>query len=285
MQMKKLIINADDFGLSKGNNEAIKQGFLSGVITSTSLLTNTEGFINATEEILPQISDIDLGFHFNLMEGKSLTKSPLLSNADGTFNNSYGQLILKSTQKDFLNAIEAEFRLQIEKMLKYAQPSHVDSHVHTHAIPNIFKLVSKLAQEYGIKYIRTQKELPYFVAEKSFNTKFALNIIKNILLNTFTAGNVNLLKNNNLKTNDYFIGVLYTGFMDEKAILEGLKKIEKDNSVTEIIFHPYIALEDTDKKGKESNIREFLITQNTSIRKQIEETGFNFTNYRDLMNQ
>lgn len=283
--MKKLIINADDFGLSKGNNEAIKQGFLSGVITSTSLLTNTEGFINATEEILPQISDIDLGFHFNLMEGKSLTKSPLLSNADGTFNNSYGQLILKSTQKDFLNAIEAEFRLQIEKMLKYAQPSHVDSHVHTHAIPNIFKLVSKLAQEYGIKYIRTQKELPYFVAEKSFNTKFALNIIKNILLNTFTAENVNLLKNNNFKTNDYFIGVLYTGFMDEKAILEGLKKIEKDNSVTEIIFHPYIALEDTDKKGKEANIREFLITQNTSIRKQIEETGFNFTNYGDLMNQ
>ena len=283
--MKKLIINADDFGLSKGNNEAIKQGFLSGVITSTSLLTNTEGFINATEEILPQISDIDLGFHFNLMEGKSLTKSPLLSNADGTFNNSYGQLILKSTQKDFLNAIEAEFRLQIEKMLKYAQPSHVDSHVHTHAIPNIFKLVSKLAQEYGIKYIRTQKELPYFVAEKSFNTKFALNIIKNILLNTFTAENVNLLKNNNFKTNDYFIGVLYTGFMDEKAILEGLKKIEKDNSVTEIIFHPYIALEYTDKKGKEANIREFLITQNTSIRKQIEETGFNFTNYGDLMNQ
>ena len=283
--MKKIIINADDFGLSAGNNEAIKQGFLSKVITSTSLITNTNGFINATEEILPQIPDIDLGFHFNLMEGQSLTKSPLISNSDGMFNNSYGQLIIKSTQKDFLSAVEAEFREQIEKMLKYAQPSHIDSHVHTHAIPNIFRLVSKLAKEYGINYIRTQKELPYFVAKKSFNKKFALNIIKNILLNTFTLENINELKDGNLKTNDYFIGVLYTGFMDEEAILDGLKKIKKDNSVTEIIFHPYIALENKDEKEKESNIREFLITQNPSIRKKIEETEFCFTNYRDLMNQ
>lgn len=285
MQMKKIIINADDFGLTKENNEAIKEGFKTGVITATSLIANTDGFDNAVNDILPLIPDIDVGFHFNIVEGKSLSKSPYLCGKDEIFNNSYGQLILKSTNKKFLNAIETEFRLQIEKVLKFANISHVDSHVHTHAIPAIFELISKLSKEYGIKYIRTQKELPYFVCEKSFNAKFAKNIIKNVLLNTFTLKNTVKQNSEEIKTNDYFIGVLYTGFMDEKAILSGLKQIKKDNSVTEIIFHPYVSNDTEKQKTKKSNIREFLITQNPTLKNEIKAMGFEFTDYKTLSKQ
>ena len=269
MQMKKLIINADDFGISKETNLAIKQGFDTGIITSTSLIVNLESFEHAIFDILPYCNSLDVGFHFNIIEGKSLTNQPLLCDENGFFNNKYGQLIIKSFNKEFLKQVEIEFRAQIEKALSHTKISHIDSHVHTHAIPNIFKLVSKLAKEYNIPFIRTQKEIPYIVWKKSFNTKFIVNIIKNILLNTFT------LANKTTKTNNYFIGVLYTGFMDEEAILKGLSKIKKDNTITEVIFHP------TTDENKQNNYKEFLITQNPNFKEELKNSGFALSNYID----
>ncbi len=269
MQMKKLIINADDFGLSKENNLAIKEGFISNIITSTSLITNMEGFNHAVEEVLPEIKGIDVGFHFNIIEGKSLTNPNLLCDKNGVFNKNYLQLILKSNNKKFLEQIEIEFKAQIEKALKHTTISHIDSHVHTHAIPNIFKLITKLAKEYDVPYVRTQREIPYMVWKKSFNFNFAKNIIKNLLLNFFTIINSKQCH----RTNEYFIGVLYTGFMDEESILQGLKKIKKNNSITEVIFHPSI------NENKKNNYREFLITQNRNFLEHLKNSGFSKTTY------
>ncbi len=265
--MKKLIINADDFGITKETNEAIKQGFEAGIITSTSLIVNLEAFEHAIFNILPTISNIDIGFHFNIVEGKSLTNQNLLCDDEGNFNQKYGQLILKSYSTDFLKQVEIEFRAQIEKALQHCKISHIDSHMHTHSIPNIFKLISKLAKEYNIPYVRTQKEIPYIVWKKSFNRKFAINIIKNILLNTFT------IINRKERSNDYFIGVLYTGFMDENSIIKGLAKIKKDNTLTEVIFHP------TTDKSEINNYREFLITQNPNFKETLKNSGFALSNY------
>ncbi len=271
--MKKVIINADDFGYSEENNEAIKLGYKSGVITSSSILTNMTGFEHAKNDVLPQINDIDLGFHFNIVEGKSIIKSSLLCDNNGYFNNSYLKIILKSKDPLFQLALENEFRAQIEKILPYHNISHIDSHMHTHAIPEIFNLTIKLAKEYNIKYIRSQREIPYFICSKSFNLKYPINIIKNLLLNYYTNINLKRLLNTNVYTNQYFIGVLYTGMMQEETILGGLKRVSKDNSLTEIIFHPTV------NKLKKSNYREFLITQNSNFKENIKKLNFVLTKY------
>ena len=266
--MKKIIINADDFGYSKENNEAIKLGFEAGIITSTSLIANMDGFENAVFEVLPQIPKIEIGLHFNIIEGKSLTNQSMLCDKNGFFNNNYLQIILKSQNKEFLKQVEIEFRAQIEKVLKYSKISHIDSHVHTGSIPNIHKLITKLAKEYNIEYLRNPYEKFYFVISKSFNLKFLVNILKNILLNIFSLTN-----KKETKTNNYFIGVLYTGMMNEKTIINGLKRIKKENSLTEIIFHPTL------NKSKKNNYKEFKITQNPNFKKEIEELGFMLTNH------
>lgn len=265
--MKKIIINADDFGYSRANNLAIQRGTQSGVITSTSLMANMDGFEHAVEEVLPTLQ-ADVGVHLNIIEGKSLTNQSMLCDKNGNFNNSYGALILKSLNGEFLKQVETEFRAQIEKVLAYTKVSHIDSHVHTHAIPAIFEKTTELAKEYEIPYIRTQGEKPYKVKEKPVDKRFCINTIKNALLNTFSFIN----KKGDIKTNDNFIGVLYTGNMDENAILEGLKKIQSD-SVTEVIFHPNL---DEDKKD---NYREFLITQNPNLKQEIEDLGFELTSF------
>ena len=283
MQMKKVIINADDFGYSENNNIAIKKGYDSGIITSTSLMANMKGFDDAVFNIIPQIPNIDLGFHFNIAEGKSLSNPNLLCDTNGNFNNSYLKLIYNSNNKNFLSQVEQEFRIQIEKVLKYTTISHLDSHVHIHAIPEIFNIMAKLADEYKIKYIRTQQEIPYIVFSKVVNTKFPINIIKNILLNCFTYYDKNLLKKYKVLTNDYFIGVLYTGYMDEKSIINGLKRIKKDNTVTEIIFHPYLS--DNISADKQNNYNEYLITQIPNFKQKLENLGFVLSDYTNISHQ
>lgn len=267
MQMKKLVINADDFGYSKENNIAVQEGAQTGIITSTSLMANMEGFEHAINDVLPTLK-ADIGIHLNIIEGKSLTNQPLLCDKNGNFNNGYGELILKSLSSEFLKQVETEFRAQIERILEHTKASHIDSHVHTHAIPAIFDITAKLAKEYNIPFVRTQNEIPYRVKEKPIDKRFLINIIKNILLNIFSFIN----KRKNIKTNDCFIGVLYTGYMDEKTIIEGMKKI-KDNSVTEVIFHPNI------NENKKDNYREFLITKNPNFKEYLKNSGFSQSTY------
>lgn len=274
--MKKLIINADDFGYSLTVNEGIKQCYEAGIITSTSFISNLDGFENAKNDVLPQIEGIDIGFHFNIMEGQCLSKNELLCDTNGNFNNNFLNLILKSKNKKFKYALEEEFRLQIEKILAIHKISHIDSHVHTHSIPEIFKIIQKLSKEYDIKYIRTQRELPYLVKEKILSKKFPINCIKNILLNSFTTIN----KSNNIYTNDYFIGVLYTSYMDENAIIEGLKRIKKDNSITEIIFHPACTF--NNEIVEQDRYNEFLLSQSKTIKDKIHLLGFELTSYSKL---
>lgn len=270
MQMKRLIINADDFGYSKANNIAIQKGAQTGLITSTSLMANTEGFDHAVNEVLPTLN-ADVGIHLNIIEGKSLTNQKMLCDENGIFNNSYIGLILKSRNNEFLKQVETEFRAQIEKVLEYTHASHIDSHVHTHAIPSIFKCTTELAKEYDIPYVRTQSEIPYKKKNELTDGRYIINSIKNALLNIFSFFN----KKSNINTNNHLVGVLYTGHMDEEAIKEGLKKIS-DNSVTEVIFHPNI------DETKKDNYREFLITQNPNFKEELENLGFELSNYSDI---
>ena len=281
MQMKKVIINADDFGLTKEINESVKLGYQSGLITSASIITNTEHFYHAADVILPQIKNIDLGFHFNIVEGKSLTHPSLLCDDKGFFNNSYVDLLFKMNNKNVLLQIEQEFEAQIERILKYHEISHLDSHVHIHSIPSIFKLFIKMAKKYNIKYIRLQKEIPYCIIRKSINKKYMINIIKNILLNSFSFINSKVLKNeSDIKTNDYLIGVLYTGFMDENTIINGLKCIKKENSIVEIILHPSLCIDE--KNTHDLKYNEFLITQNMDFLLLLNSCGYRQSNYQSL---
>lgn len=280
--MKKLVFNSDDFGYSSAFNEGIKKGFLSGVLTSTCILANGEAFDEAIEDILPQIPEIGLGIHLNIIEGKSLTNPSLLCDNKGFFNKGFIYMLLNSGNPDFLNQVEKEFKAQIEKILAKAKVDHINSHVHTHAIPGIFKITCKLAKEYGIKKIRTQFEIPYFIPkiQKHLTIKYPVNLIKLGLLNSFTLINRKEIAKNGLQTNDYILGVTYTGYMDEDAVIYGLKAVESGNSLTEILIHP--AYFEEERISKPLNYNEYLITQSPTIKEKIKSQGWGMTNYKEI---
>lgn len=276
---KKFILNADDFGMSKAHNRAVLDGYNNGFLTSASLCANGKAFNAAVNEILPECLNLGLGVHLNIIEGKALTKADLLTNEKGKFNNGFLSLMMKSNNEKVLFQIEQEFRAQIEQVRKFAPIDHLDSHVHVHAIPNIFKIVCKLAKEYEIPFVRTQHEEFYLIPSlrKHLSVKYPVNILKIILLNNFSARNKKVLQEFNLRTNDYILGVGYTGMMDDAAIAFGLEDLD-EKCIAEALIHPcnYI------RPKSDQHFNEFKITQDKALEDKIKRLGFEITNYKRL---
>jgi hypothetical protein len=235
--MKKiLILNADDLGISRSRNQAILDGYNNGFLRSASLMTNGDYFDEAID-VIKNCPDLGVGIHLNIVEGKALNVNRNLTNGEGYFNNGFLGIALKSKREDFLKAVETEFRDQIESGLRFTTIDRLDSHVHVHAIPPIFRIAVKLANEYNIPFIRTQREKAYITPRlnKLITFKYPINLLKVILLNAFTKINTQNVTPP-LKTNDFVIGVGYTGMMDSDAVKYGLKAIKE--GVIEAIIHP-----------------------------------------------
>ncbi len=284
---KKFILNADDFGMSEAYNTAILEGYNAGILKSTSLVANGEAYEQALSRVVDACPELGVGIHLNIIEGSSLVSDLReLTDQNGVFINSYGQLILKAynfKNKDFMNQLEQEFRAQIEKITTDLEKigrkvTHIDSHVHTHAITPIFNLVCKLAKEYGINQIRTQFEHFYTVPDLMIhlNSKYFINLIKIALLDTFTSINKPIAKQYGLNTNDYLIGVGYTSMMNSLTVSCGLNALKnKTHIVAEALIHP-CRYEDGTIDG---HFAEYRITQNDKLKEKIERMGYDIVNY------
>ena len=282
MADKKFVLNADDFGMSNAYNTAIKEGFAKGILKSTSLVANGEAFDGALK-VVNDCEGLGVGVHLNIIEGKSLIPDQReLTDQNGIFNNSYGQLIIKAYKpdnKDFMEELEKEFRAQIDKIKNAGvKITHIDSHVHTHAIPPIFELVCKLAKEYEISQIRTQHEHFYMIPDVfiHLNLKYPVNLIKIALLNFFTMKNKPLVRKYGLHTNNYLIGVGYTSMMNGLTVASGLDSIKDLDGITaEALIHPCRYEDGT----IDNHFTEYRITQNEKLKEKIEQMGYEIGNY------
>ncbi len=143
--MKRLIINADDFGFTRDVNAGIVHAHREGVLTSTTLMANGDAFEDAVR-LAFETPALDIGCHLVLVQGTSLLTGRL-------FPEKLRDVLtaLAGGQLD----IYAEFRAQIEKIRDTGlQITHLDSHKHTHIVPRVFRAVVRLAQEFEIPYVR-----------------------------------------------------------------------------------------------------------------------------------
>jgi hopanoid biosynthesis associated protein HpnK len=160
--MKKIIINADDFGLCAPVNEGIALAHRRGVLTSATLMTNTPGFDQAVA-LARENPALGVGIHLNIVRGRPLSPPetiPTLIGRDGRFPADAGR-ILRNLALGRIKAdeIERELRAQIEKALATGLPlTHLDSEKHLHAAPPVFKIALRLGKEYGFRKIRFIRE-------------------------------------------------------------------------------------------------------------------------------
>ena len=142
----KLIINADDFGISKAINLGIIEGFKNGIVTSTTLMCNMESTGHAVE-LAKENPKLGVGIHLVLTAGKPLSKdAKTLVDGDGNFLK-YDKIFISASIED----IRKEFRSQMERFLSFGiVPTHIDTHHHVHSNEAVFSVVYELAKEFDI---------------------------------------------------------------------------------------------------------------------------------------
>ena len=155
--MKKLIINADDLGISKEVNAQIKKCIELGVITSSSLMANAPAFDEGVS-IAKKYPQISVGVHLNIIEFAPLTNQEVFRKhgmLDEFGNFIDGAAFVVSYDDELKKAIYEEWDTQIEKMEEYGlTPTHCDSHQHTHTIIALQDILCQVLNEHHIKRVR-----------------------------------------------------------------------------------------------------------------------------------
>lgn len=234
--MKKVIINADDFGLTKGVNKAIIECYKKRIVTSASIMANGREFEDAVE-LFKENDGLDLGIHLSLIgEAPILARAeiPSLMNREGFLVENYFKFIKKYIAGEIdRNQIELELRAQIEKCLNVnLKLSHINSHQHLHIIPGILDTVTRLARYYGIPVIRN----PYgYIAFRDFTS---LRVYPQLVLNALSLISKARLKKKRIKRTPYLAGFIHSGRLN-REILDNYIAFLPDG-VTEICCHPGI---------------------------------------------
>ena len=158
--MKKLIINADDFGLTRDISDKIIETYKIGNLSSTSLMVNTPASDYAIK-LAKKNPKLGVGLHFNLTEGKALTGISSITDLNGFFFNKMRINLFKTLRIIDLKDIKNELNMQFEYITNAGlSPSHIDSHQHIHMNPGIFRVVADFAKE---KKVSIRIAFPQFI--------------------------------------------------------------------------------------------------------------------------
>lgn len=238
-----LIVNADDFGLSRGINEGIIEGHKKGFITSASISANGEFFEDAVLSAKNN-PGLDVGLHITLIEERPVSRPETVKSMLGAnglfFGKNYQFLFRYFLGKIKKNEIEKEIRAQFEKALTCGiRLTHVDSHRHIHMLPGILKIVIKLCREYNVYSLR----FPYEpVISHNRCQGFLNNIYRRLIqltINLFCLISTGIINKYDLKICAGCRGLLNSGNIN----LQVFKKIV--NSLKggryEAVFHPALS--------------------------------------------
>lgn len=289
VQMKKLILNADDFGMTRGVNEGIVRAHREGILTSTTLMANGEAFDDAVERARanPQLG---VGCHLVLVGGKCVAPRESvasLADADGNLPDSLPLFVARISSGMIRGEeIERELRAQIYKIRAAGiAPTHLDTHKHTHAHPRVMEALGKVARECGITRVRK----PVENLRDSWETSLAGG--KGISTQILAAGAVRAVASRfqaasrkyGLVSPDQFLGLATTGRLGP-AVLRGIIATVADGS-TEIMLHPGICDADLERSGsrllkhREDELQGLL---DPGVRSAITERGIRLISYREL---
>lgn len=234
--MIQLIVNADDFGQTRGINAGIIRAHREGILTSATLMANGPAFENAVQ-LARKNPDLGVGVHLNLVEGRPLSppgEVASLLDSNGAFVSKYrliGRYIFRGLQ---LAELRKELAAQIKRVTDCGiVPTHVDSHKHIHAFPPFFRVVLKVLRDFGIGAVRLPLD--------RFRLRNALacprGLPRTIALNAASHCSRRILRaSSSITTTDHFAGTLRTGQVNGDWLSEFIRRLP--TGTTELMVHP-----------------------------------------------
>ena len=288
--VRRLIINADDFGLTQGVNRAIVEGHEHGVVSSATLMANGGAFEDAIQRAksTPRLS---VGCHVVLVDGLPVLpegQTPTLSDKkayDGRFHESLKSFVLRAvTGQINADEIEAEATAQIRKIQAAGVAvSHFDAHKHTHMFPPVLRPLLRAARACGISAVRNPfgpLHLSVLAKRPSLWKRYSTVTLLAPLGMAFQKS----VANAGLFTPDGTVGIVATGALDVslfESILAGLPE-----GTWELVCHPGYndaELASVRTRLRESRAVELRILTSPEAREILARSGIQLISYRDLV--
>lgn len=265
--MIRLIVNADDFGYTRGVNEGIVEAHRNGILTATTLMANGAAFEHAVE-LAHANPSLDVGCHLVLVEG------PMVSDPARALPSGLAEVVRAVVRGKL--AVYEELRAQVEKIVRSGiRPTHLDAHKHTHLLPPVLEAVARLAREFGIPWVRR----PF-----DFGIERSARIEKKVIglgLRMFRPRFMRVL--HDLKMTDYFAGFSITGTLRESVLIETLERLP--DGLTEFMCHPGRLdpeLQAASTRLKDSRETELRALVSPEVRRAIGRRGIELVNYRQV---
>ncbi|QUV99881.1 ChbG/HpnK family deacetylase [Chloracidobacterium sp. MS 40/45] len=288
---RKLIVNADDFGMCVGVNTGILRAHQTGIVTSTTLMANGLAFDDAVAR-LRDAPRLGVGIHLVLLGGKPVAPPSdvrSLLGPDGTLPNDFGLFLRRLLRRELRPAeIEIEFRAQVDKVLAAGlQPTHLDSHKHTHAHPQVLEVLLRVAESYGIRSVRRPHERLTFAPLAGLRPGETMTFIKQkastLALTRYAADFRARLRTASVRTPDAFFGFAHTGLLNPALICYILRLLPVGTS--ELMCHPS-EMDDTLRhyptRLKASRVRELAALTDARVRAEITRQNIQLVSFAHL---
>jgi chitin disaccharide deacetylase len=283
MTTRKMIINADDFGLCEGVNRAVYEAHTRGVLTSATIMANMPG-VDEAIAIARKLPSLGVGVHLNATEGKPISaasKVVAIVGENGGFKYSAYMLAVKSVMdKGVREALEIELAAQIGSIIdRGIVPTHLDSHKHFHCFGPIYRIVCSLAERFGIRAIRWPWE-PATVGYGDWpRDKLSSGDKIRAMLLRYLTMKCRKIDNRFIK-NDIFFGVLHTGRIDDKFWAEICKT--QYVGVAEVMTHPGYPQGLTNTRLVNERQVELKWLCEASTKKMLGEAGIELVHYGNI---
>ncbi len=245
--MKRLIINADDFGFTRDVNEGIVHAHRQGILTATTLMATGPAFEHAVA-LAREDPGLDVGVHLVLVGAEGYPATPARLAAAVAL----GRI-----------RIHDQLALQVQKILDAGiRPTHLDTHKHTHMLPPVLDAVAQIAHEFRIPWVRWPIPL---------RVPFVRSMLQRRLIGR------------GCRTTDHFAGYEITGRFDARGLAAVIRKLPQ--GVTEFMCHPGFCGEElraAPTRLKDSRRAELDALTSAEARQALQESAVTLISYRDL---
>jgi len=271
--VRRLIVNADDFGRSHSLNEAVVRAHREGILTSASLMVNEPAFDEAVT-IAGENPRLGVGLHLTLVCGHSALppgKIPGLVNGQKEFSaDPVATGFRYFFNRDLHEQLRAEIHAQFARFAATRLPlDHVNGHLHLHLHPTVFRVLMEDADKLGIRRLRWTRDR-FWLNARLASGRWLYRTAGTVIYRCLSARARRALERRGIRHAGATFGLLQDSRMDENFILKLLPCLPAGDS--ELYSHPSL-----DKFR-----HEFDALLSPKVKELIQQLGIQLIRYADL---
>ena len=286
--MRRLIVNADEFGYTSGVNRAIVEAHSRGVVTSSTLMANGAAFADAVQ-LSKTVPELSVGCHVVLTDGEPVLDAgqlPSLTTASHFRDGMIAFAARAIAGGMDANQITAEAAAQIRKIQSSGiVVSHFDTHKHTHLFPKILRPLLRAAADCGVRAVRNPfgPRLPLRSSHLLTRPSLWTRSVEVRILSAFAGKFRVAVDREGFAAPDGTLGIVVTGALDERLFDAIAGSIPE--GTWEFVCHP--GYNDADLQPGKTRLRESRETELRVLtlpaaREVLARQGIELISYRDL---